>query len=357
MKIINKYITVIFLKSLFIAVTVFSFIICITYIFDRINVIFRHDASFLLFLRSLFYSFPGWISLIFPVAILLATLFSIGDLARNNEITALRTAGMSIVAISKFLIAISIFITFFFIFFNNTILLKSNKKYTNIWKHEIKKQPYRPNEDFNVVQIDNDKIFSAKKIDGNTEKITGLIILEFNENMELTGKIVAKEAVWKNEHLELIDASIGKFSNNSFTMKKYDLTSLPFQKRPSEFVNLRKNPDEMSYKELSDLIVRFKKSGIPSHKETVHKHSKLAKPFANIIMILLGIPFAIKTARTAKIFSFALAIFIGFLYWGTVEIGLALGMNRTINPIMAAWLPNVVFFAIAGFLIYKIENR
>ncbi|MBN1383353.1 MAG: LptF/LptG family permease [Elusimicrobia bacterium] len=354
MKIIDKYLTGTFLKSLSIAVIVFSLIICVTYIFDRIDVIFKHDASFFLFLLSLFYSFPGWISLIFPVAMLLATLFSIGDLARNNEITALRTAGMNILTISKFLIISSILITLFFIFFNNSILLKSNKKYTKIWKHEIKKRKYQPNEAFNVVQIDNDKIFSAKIIDGNNEKILGLIILKFNENMELIEKTVAREAVWQNGYLKLTDVSIGKFSDKGFTAEKFASIKLPFEKKPSEFVNLRRNPDEMSYKELSDMILRFKKSGIPFHKETVYKHSKLAKPFANIIMIFLGIPFAIKTARTAKIFSFALAIFIGFLYWGAVEIGLAMGMSQTIHPILAAWFPNIVFLGISVLLIYKI---
>lgn len=356
MKIIDRYITVAFLKSLFIAVMVFSLIICITYIFDRINVIFRHNAPFSLFLLSLFYSFPNWISLIFPIAILLAILFSIGELARNNEIAALRISGMSILRISRPVIILSILTTLFFIFFNNTVLINSNKKYTKVWKYEIKKRAYKPNEDFNVVRIENDRIFSAKTIDGENEKITGLIILRIDEKMNIIEKITAKQASWQNGYLELTDAAISSFSEGSLTTEKFSLKKILFEKKPSEFINVKRNPDEMSYKEISDLILRLKKSGIPSHKESVYKHSKLAKPFASIIMIFLGIPFAIRSARTAKIFSFAVAIFIGFLYWGTAEIGLAMGMSRTINPILAAWIANIIFLAVGGVLIYKTEK-
>ena len=132
MKIIDKYLSKTFLKSLMIATIVFLTIICITYIFDRIDVVFRNKAPIPVFLVSLLYSLPSWISLIFPVAALLATLFSIGELSRNNEISALRTSGMSILTISKPIIIIGLLLTFFFIFFNNTILIKSNRIFNKI---------------------------------------------------------------------------------------------------------------------------------------------------------------------------------------------------------------------------------
>lgn len=368
MKIVDRYVTTSFLKSLFFAVTVFSIIICITYIFDRLSIVFKLGAPISLFILSLGYSFPGWLSLIFPVASLLAAMFSMGDLARNNEITALRTSGLSILRISLPMIFAGVILSTFFVFFDNTVLVRSNKKYVAVWKYKIKKQAEQPNEGFNVVQIDGDKIFSAKIIDGNNEKITGLIILGLDKQMNLLEKTTAKEAIWKDGFLELTDATEGHYENGNFApplhagtgagfiVKKFPLKTIQFAKKPSEFINIKKNPDEMSYKEISDLIVRLDKSGIPSHQEQVHKHSKLAKPGAILIMILLGIPFAIKTARTAKIFSFAVSIFTGFLYWGTLSIFLAMGINKTIKPLFAAWMPNIIFLIVAACLIYKTEK-
>lgn len=356
MKIIDRYITTSFLKSLFFAVVVFSFIICITYIFDRLNIVFRLGAPISLFLLSLVYSFPGWLSLIFPVAGLLAAMFSMGDLARNNEITALRTSGFSILRIAAPLIFAGVILSVFFMFFDNTVLIQSNKKYLSVWKYKIKKQAHQPNEGFNIVQIENDKIFSAKIIDGNNEKITGLILLGLDTQMNLNEKIMAKEAIWKDGYLTLIDATESRFNNGNFIVKKFPLKTIQFTKKPSEFINIKKNPDEMSYKEISDLIVRLNKSGIPSHQEQVQKYSKLAKPVAILIMILLGIPFAIKTAKTAKIFSFAVSIFTGFLYWGAVSLFLAMGMNKTIKPMFAAWMPNLIFLIVAAVLIYRTEK-
>ncbi|MDD5688322.1 MAG: LptF/LptG family permease [Elusimicrobia bacterium] len=355
MKIIDKYLTITFSKSLAISVAVFSFIICITYIFDRLYIIFKLNASLSSFFLSLLYSFPNWLSLIFPVAILLATLFSVGDLARNNEITALRTSGCSILRIVSSIIFAGILFTIIFIFFNNTVLINSNKKFTQIWKYDIKKQKYQTNEGFNVVQIEKDKIFSAKMIDGNNEKISGLILLELDDKMNLKQKITAKEAKWKDGWLEITDTTICDFYNGNFTIKKFTAKKIPFNKKPSEFINIKKDPDELSYREISDLIVRLKKSGIPSHQEMVFKYSKLARPVSILTMLLLGIPFAIKMAKTAKIFSFAVAIFVGFLYWGGVSLGQAMGLNQTLSPLLASWLSNIIFTSVAVFLILKIE--
>ncbi|MFH1540454.1 MAG: LptF/LptG family permease [Elusimicrobiota bacterium] len=356
MKIVDRYIIVSFLKSLLFAVIIFSFIVCITYIFNRINTVFKMNSSISLFLLSLIYSFPGWLSLIFPTASLLAVLFSIGNLARNNEATSFRTSGLSVFRISLSVIIAGIILSIFFMFFDNTILVHSNKKYLSVWKYKIKKQAHKQNEDFNIVQIENNKIFSAKIIDGNKEKITGLILLDVDRNMNVKEKIVAKEAIWKNGFLELTDVMEGNFINGNFALKKIPLKKIRFTKKPSEFIDMKKNPDEMSYNEISDLIIRLDKSGIPSHQEQVHKHLKLAKPISILIMILLGIPFAIKTAKTAKIFSFAVSIFTGFLYWGVVSFSLAMGMNKTINPLFATWLPNILFLIMAGILIYKTEK-
>jgi len=335
------------------AAIVFSLIICITYIFDKMSIMSRYGATLSQFLLSLVYSLPSWISLIFPVAVLLAVLFSIGNLARNNEITALRTSGLGVLRITSSAIYIGIFITVFFILFNNTVLINSNKKFSKIWKYEIKKQKYQIYEDFNVVQIENGSIFSAKFIDGKNESISQLMMLKLNSSYEITEVFSAKEAKWQNGYLELSTVTASEYQNGNLTVRTSAAEKIPFAKKPSEFINIKQNPDEMSYDEISNLSKRLKQAGLPAYKEDVYKYSKMARPFANIIMVLLGIPFAIKTARTAKIFSFFVSILTGFLYWGTESLGLALGMNQTLPPFMSAWLANFTFLVVAAVLLYK----
>ncbi len=353
MNIIDKYITRQFIKSLLMAATVFTLIICITYIFDKMSMMSKYSATFRQLFISLFYSLPSWVSLVFPIAMLLAVLFSIGNLARTNEITALRTSGLGILRITSPAVVSGVIVTLFFLFFNNTILVNANKKFSKIWKYEIKKQQYQIYEDFNVVQNEKGKILSAKYIDGKNETISNLLILTLDDRLEVADMLSAQEAKWQDGFLILSSATTGSFSNGTFSIKTAISSKIPFSKKPSEFINLKRNPDEMSYEEMSDLSRRLKRAGIPSYREDVYRFSKMARPFANIIMVLLGIPFAIKTARTAKVFSFSVSIFTGFLYWGADSLGLALGMNQTLPPLAAAWLANLIFLGIAGTLLYK----
>ncbi|OQA89871.1 MAG: putative permease YjgP/YjgQ family protein [Elusimicrobia bacterium ADurb.Bin231] len=354
MKTIDKYIAWSFIKSLCMASVAFTMLICITYIFDKISIVLKYKAPMKLLFVSLFYSLPAWISLTFPVAMLLAALFSIGNLARNNEITALRTAGIDTLRISASIIVIGLLLTAFFIFFNNTLVVNFNKQYTRIWKYEIKKQKRNLSESFNIVQTENDKIISAKLIDSKNEKITGFSMLLLDREHNIKEKLSSEEAVWENGYL-LLKNPVWIFSGQkgNISIKQEKEAKIFFPKKPSEFITSKANPDEMSYREINELCIRMKKSGIPSHKENVYKHSKLARPIANLIMLLIGIPFAMKTAKTAKIFSFSVSIFLGFVYWGIESVGMALGMNNTWHPLMAAWFANALFLITASYLIYK----
>ena len=81
--------------------------------------------------------------------------------------------------------------------------------------------------------------------------------------------------------------------------------------------------------------------------------NRFAFPFSNVILILLGSQLAARRRRSGLAVSFAVAIGIAFLYYGTIRIGEALGMNDTIPPLPAAWLGNAVFGAVAAFTVAR----
>ena len=76
--------------------------------------------------------------------------------------------------------------------------------------------------------------------------------------------------------------------------------------------------------------------------------------FSVLIFIVLGCSLAIIVRRREKATNFGLASLI-FAFYYLLTIGTwSLSLRLVINPIIAMWLPNIIFGAIGLILIYRL---
>ncbi len=83
-------------------------------------------------------------------------------------------------------------------------------------------------------------------------------------------------------------------------------------------------------------------------------HQKIAYPFACIVIIFVGLPFALTTGRR-KGLTFAssgIALVIGFLFFVVNSVGLALGKGGALPPVVAAWFAPALFL-VCGLMLSR----
>lgn len=78
-------------------------------------------------------------------------------------------------------------------------------------------------------------------------------------------------------------------------------------------------------------------------------HARLAGPWTSLVVVLVAVPFGARSGRRNVFVGVASSIFLCLLYFGVLRLGLALGTGGHLPPVIAAWLPNVIFGA-AGFI-------
>jgi len=93
--------------------------------------------------------------------------------------------------------------------------------------------------------------------------------------------------------------------------------------------------------------------GIPSSKEQVSLQLQFALPFANVVVILLGIPFAYRSLQKGNVQSIAYACGATFLYWGTVSVFQSYGEQGFFPAWVSAWTPNFIFGIMAVWLLQR----
>ena len=81
-------------------------------------------------------------------------------------------------------------------------------------------------------------------------------------------------------------------------------------------------------------------------------HGRIAQPFTCLVVVLVALPFGAASGRRNVMVGVAGSVGICFLYFILMRWGLALGTAGHLPPIIAAWLPNLVF-AVAGLILLR----
>jgi lipopolysaccharide export LptBFGC system permease protein LptF len=73
-------------------------------------------------------------------------------------------------------------------------------------------------------------------------------------------------------------------------------------------------------------------------------------------MTLLAIPFAVTTGRRGAVYGIGVGIVLALAYWVAISVFAALGTGGLVAPVLAAWAPNLLFGAGAGFLLLTVRT-
>ncbi|MBD3316411.1 MAG: LptF/LptG family permease, partial [Chitinivibrionales bacterium] len=107
------------------------------------------------------------------------------------------------------------------------------------------------------------------------------------------------------------------------------------------------------YWELNQAIEKARKRGEPTQKYQADLDFKIALPFMNMIVILLGISITARAGRKGTAGLFGIGLLLCFSYWVLARFGLAMGQNGKLPPMAAAWLGNILYLTIGLFLYRK----
>jgi lipopolysaccharide export LptBFGC system permease protein LptF len=110
----------------------------------------------------------------------------------------------------------------------------------------------------------------------------------------------------------------------------------------------------MNYHKLKGYIERLSGSGAKIvQKLLVDLHYKISFAFVSLVIIFLGIPFALSAQGTGKVASIGMCIVIGFFYYTVEALSLALGKRGTLPPFLSAWFANILFSTVAMMLMHR----
>jgi len=328
--------------------------------FEKIDDVVRHGLNPYLALKYLFYSLPQIFFQILPVAFLIAALLALGLMSRSGELMAIKASGISLYRITSVLLTMAFLFSIFTFACYEIILPRSNQQaayYKNIIEGKKVSQNLRQNRIW--LWSEKNNMLNIQLMDQERQEARGIALFELDRRFQLVRRIDAQRGAYHEGNWYLYNGIERAFQRNNpmkVTFREFECEIFPIQERFEDIFALQKQPDEMNYRELSKYIERLKEVGYNVNTYLVDLHMKISVPFITFIMTLIGLPFAVKVDKSAKLFSVGLGLAISFIYWLIFYIGVSLGRTGLISPLIAVWLGNFIFTGLGGFLYLRMPT-
>jgi lipopolysaccharide export system permease protein len=182
-------------------------------------------------------------------------------------------------------------------------------------------------------------------LDPKKRALKGFTLYEFDNQFRCVQRIDANEARWVDEKWRFYEGTIRDFDESgSVQATSFEEMDFPMKEDWESFHRSSWDSDEMSYAELRTYIREIQASGYDATRYLVALHSKLSYPLLNVIMVLIGIPFALKSGRSGGVaLSIGVSVMIGFIYGVVFYVFISFGKSGVLPPILACWIPTFLF--------------
>jgi LPS export ABC transporter permease LptF/LPS export ABC transporter permease LptG len=299
-----------------------------------------------------------------PLSILVATLVNFGLLTKTNQVTAIKSAGVSLYRLSVPVLAMAALLSGGMFLFADRVLPETNQR-QNSYRNQIKGKPaqtfYRPDRQW-IFGASDRSIYNYTFFDPDQNVFANLSVFEFDPiTFHMTRRLYAKRAVWEDAPIHgwiLEEGWSRDFNSDRVTSYKTFAvqTFKELTEEPSYFKKEVKPSEQMSAIELRQYITDLSQSGFDVVRLYVQFYHKFSYPLMALVIALIGIPFSFTMGSKGALTGVAFSIGIAIVYWSTLSIFETMGNLSQLPPAMAAWSPDVLFGLAGTYLLIRIKT-
>ena len=344
--VLSRYLVREFVGMLLPIVMTFVVLYLVVDCFDRLTFLLKNHATAGAAVRYFLLKIPLILTQIMPPAVLAALLLSLGMLSRQNEVTALRASGISLVETAVPLLALGTVMSLAILVWNETLVPYCTRASQYVNNVEIRKGvPRGILGEREIWYHGADGFYNIDHIDAQRRTLFGLTIYQTDANFDLRSIIQVPAVEWTDAGWRASGAVQSTLtSNGDSTMQPVPGSQLLRHETLNDFLELRPRAEELSYLELQQRITDLSRKGIDASNYFVDLQLKLALPFTSLVFAGLAIPLAGRVQRHPSLAAIVLTgLATGFAYWVTLALTNALGESSVLPPVVSAWAANVIF--------------
>jgi lipopolysaccharide export system permease protein len=188
----------------------------------------------------------------------------------------------------------------------------------------------------------------------------GVRLFQFDRNFQLADMTEAGEARYSDSTWTLFQGRHRRFSaDGTVSTTVFDRQAIVLTLIPDDFTTwLGGDSELMTFHDIRAYSRRRQQQGSQAARLTTDYYGRIAFPFVTVIMVLVGIALSLRRSGTrggSMAMGIGQALAVGFCYWTTHSIAIALGRGGALTPLIAGWMANVLFMSYGLYLMIKVR--
>ncbi len=302
------------------------------------------------------YKIPAHLQLVFPISVLFAFLLVFGQMARNRETVAAQSMGYTRRKIFIPALVALAFASIPFYFVMNVFAPIGMKKHLDLYDTHVRgrsaggAQVRREK----IWYRNQDVLYTISYFSPESAELFGVTIYTFDESFHIAQSVYAEKAKWEKDHWLLSNGRVYVSDKRlrSPVLETFEKRQTKLIEAPSELKRVDWSPDTLTQNELWRAIEHSKALGVNTAKWETSYHARWSFFAVAFVFILLALPRVTRFHRSggaAKDGVFVATVCL--IFWVFFNFGINLGNAGRLPPIVAAWLPTILFTA--GVFVYN----
>ena len=298
------------------------------------------------------YMLPEFISWSFPIAALIAAVFTIHSMTQHREVLAAKAGGISFHRLMAPLIVLGLLLTGVGLLLSEAVPV-GKRRSGQILRNEDVGRQWRS--DF-VFKTDDDRTLTVRRLNVFPPLMTQ-VVLEVPagsdggaaQHLQATNAPFDSVRGWtfENGYLRILPDGA-----EPLTFYFDSLRSSGFGEPPRSLLGQPTDEDEMTDAEIDRMVANITRSGGDPSTLLVEKGQRKAIAVATLVIILFGGPLATSSRRGGTAYGIGIALASTIFYLLLFRLAGAAGKSGALSPELSAWLPNMLFL-VCGLILLK----
>jgi lipopolysaccharide export system permease protein len=377
LKTLQKYLTTQVLASLLLTVAVFTFVLLLgNALKDILALLIAGHARFGLIIEAIVLLIPFVLVFALPMGMLTATLLVFGRFSADQELTAARASGISLLSLITPILLLSLLCCAISALMSMELGPRSRVAYINL---RFQLQADLANVQLpegRFINISTNYIFYTEKNQGGKLENVMVQWLDHNTMLEAPQAEVEFDATNKQFILNLHEARcVTMLTNDEPKFTSFGRFQIPINLNLAKNQSSKPGITDMTFGELQDELNQLEQPVPQSTNETagalhgepktpenfiervrVEMQRQLAFSFASFGFALVGIPLAIRVHRRETNIGIVMALILVLIYYSFIILAEELSFRPEFSPHLIVWLPNFIFQAVGAVLLWR-ANR
>ena len=291
---------------------------------------------------------------LFPTAILIGSLMSLGALASSHELIAMRAAGISVATISRWVLQAGMLLAILVAIIGEFVVPASERQAQSVHASALKENVTLGGKNGFWIR-DGDRYLHAKRV-YHDMRLGKVFIYELDDKKRLQRVTFANSAVYANDNWVLRDVRRSVFAENSVVTEQAASIVWPNLLNPDLFSVLSVQPENMSMMDLYRYSSYLQSNDLDASQYTLALWIKVVAPLASMAMLMIALPFVFGSTRSGSAGSrMLIGLLIGIGFFIVNKAINHAGQVYGLSPLVSAAAPLTLVMVVGALAMRRVR--